>query len=782
MAAAIQAVRDQHVSQRQACKTFCVPRCTLQSRVSGKVDIGAKAGRRTVMPPESEEKLVDYAVNRAAMGIGFGRQQFLGYAAKFAQKHHLKFKSGIPSLRWWRGMKKRHNRITLRQPEGTAAVRHQCMEKSKILKYFDTVKSVLKENELWDKPHLIWNMDETGLQLDHRPGKVIATKGSRYLHARTSGNRETITIIAAINAAGGTMPPHVIVKGKTRRSLNSFQLDDAPVGTTWSWSDTGWTKQGIALLWFTKSFLPAIGHERPQVLILDGHDSHNFLELIDTAIENNISIIELPAHTSNWLQPCDRTVFGPFKVAYRNACDELMSMFPGTLVSRSTFCGLLKRAWEEAVTSANIQSGFRACGVYPFSPDSIPQEAFLHNQLYASTTSSGADNVLPVTGEPITEEAPQGTPVSLNLSDVSEDPQPVASSVTVSLTPTAPQITLELFESQLSSEQLQCYRFCYGKYDITTDNTYMTWKQLKLLCESESSEVLGAADSRVDSDISNISLGDISLSDLLVDGTEASEILNQSVLLDITNHIEQQIPANDGDGQCPNPCGSELVNELKENSSNPGTSEESTTRNNENEQNLMQRSELTSTPVSLNLSDTLVTQNDVQNQFPLQNTSFPGDDDEDVLPYPLPVMRKKKTTTKQKYFLLTSKEARESKMKEVQDKIAREESKKARELARAQKRQQKTKTAEERETRKVQLIGVKRKRSKKIQEHKVKKKRAVKDKDITPCSTCYIIYCDSSDQSWIQCQNCHSWYHNACQGLDEQGPDTFACISCEDAS
>lgn len=180
--------------------------------------------------------------------------------------------------------------------------------------------SVLKENELWDKPHLIWNMDETGLQLDHRPGKVIATKGSRYLHARTSGNRETITIIAAINAAGGTMPPHVIVKGKTRRSLNSFQLDDAPVGTTWSWSDTGWTKQGIALLWFTKSFLPAIGHERPQVLILDGHDSHNFLELIDTAIENNISIIELPAHTSNWLQPCDRTVFGPFKVAYRNVC------------------------------------------------------------------------------------------------------------------------------------------------------------------------------------------------------------------------------------------------------------------------------------------------------------------------------------------------------------------------------------------------------------------------------------------------------------------------------
>jgi len=70
-----------------------------------------------------------------------------------------------------------------------------------------------------------------------------------------------------------------------KQSLLSFQSEDAPEDTTWSWSDSGWTKQGIPVLWFTESFLPAIGHERPQVLILDGHDSHNFIELIDTAIE-----------------------------------------------------------------------------------------------------------------------------------------------------------------------------------------------------------------------------------------------------------------------------------------------------------------------------------------------------------------------------------------------------------------------------------------------------------------------------------------------------------------
>lgn len=170
--------------------------------------------------------------------------------------------------------------------------------------------------------------------------------------------------------------------------MNSFQTENAPNGTTWSWSDSRWTKQGIALLWFTHSFIPSFGHERPQVLILDGHDSHNFIELINVAVENQIHIIELPAHTSNWLQPCDCTVFGLFKTAYWEASDELMATFPGVLVSRATFCDLLNKAWSEAVTSQNILSGFRACGIHPFNPDAIPQEIYLPNSLYSSSIST----------------------------------------------------------------------------------------------------------------------------------------------------------------------------------------------------------------------------------------------------------------------------------------------------------------------------------------------------------------------------------------------------------
>ena len=75
-------------------------------------------------------------------------------------------------------------------------------------------------------------MDETGVQLEHKPRRVLAHKGSRYLHARTSGNRETITVVACVNAAGEKIPPHIIVKGKTNRFLHGFDLESAHYVTT----------------------------------------------------------------------------------------------------------------------------------------------------------------------------------------------------------------------------------------------------------------------------------------------------------------------------------------------------------------------------------------------------------------------------------------------------------------------------------------------------------------------------------------------------------------------
>jgi hypothetical protein len=152
------------------------------------------------------------------------------------------------------------------------------------------------------------------------------------------------------------------------------------------------------------------------LLIVDGHDSHNFIELIDVAIENQIHILELPAHTSNWLQPCDRTVFGPLKQAYRKEGNDLQDKF-GVMVSRTSFCGILRSAWSNALTPKNIQSGFRSCGIHPFNPSAVPAEAYLPNALYTVETLMNNESLL---ANVTASDAPGRTPLTSSAVDQSE--------------------------------------------------------------------------------------------------------------------------------------------------------------------------------------------------------------------------------------------------------------------------------------------------------------------------------------------------------------------------
>ena len=138
------------------------------------------------------------------------------------------------------------------------------------------------------------------MQLGYHPGKIFAKKGVKYLHSYTSGNWETITIIGCVRAMGNSLSLHFIVKGKTNRSLDSFQTENAPKESIWSVSDSGWIKWSTGLLWFTKSFLSKIGSDRPLLLILGGHNSYYFVELLDAVVANKIHIFELPVNSSNF--------------------------------------------------------------------------------------------------------------------------------------------------------------------------------------------------------------------------------------------------------------------------------------------------------------------------------------------------------------------------------------------------------------------------------------------------------------------------------------------------
>jgi len=72
---------------------------------------------------------------------------------------------------------------------------------------------------------------------------------------------------------------------------------------------------------------------------------------------------------------------------------------------------------------------------------------------------------------------------------------------------------------------------------------------------------------------------------------------------------------------------------------------------------------------------------------------------------------------------------------------------------------------------------------------KTKKKKLMndqdKDEDDASCGACGGTFSNDrrlkNGRCWIQCQLCASWYHNECQGLDDDA-NNFICITCDDNS
>jgi len=78
------------------------------------------------------------------------------------------------------------------------------MEREVVKSYFETIRLTFIKHNMFDKLGAkIWNMDETGIVLDHKSMKVLARSGTKSLHGRSSGNKEVTTVIATVNANGG---------------------------------------------------------------------------------------------------------------------------------------------------------------------------------------------------------------------------------------------------------------------------------------------------------------------------------------------------------------------------------------------------------------------------------------------------------------------------------------------------------------------------------------------------------------------------------------------------
>ena len=218
-----------------------------------------------------------------------------------------------------------------------------------------------------DEPAQLYNMDETGMPLEHRAPNIVAKKGKKKVRYRSTGNKAQITVVGCINAVGNAIPPMVIYSAK------SFNADwckcDVP-GTVYALSPKGWIDQELFKHWLMSHFVKHAVSARP-LLLLDGHSSHYRPDSIEYAREENIILFCLPPHTTQECQPLDVSVYRPLKMNWTDVCHEFMQENPGRVVTKFDFSGLLSKAWSRTMTPSNIINGFQKCRVYPFDPDAV---------------------------------------------------------------------------------------------------------------------------------------------------------------------------------------------------------------------------------------------------------------------------------------------------------------------------------------------------------------------------------------------------------------------------
>ena len=314
----------------------------------------------------------------------------IAWAIDLRRNHETRvFKESGPSLKWWRGFKKRHPELSLRKTELIDRGRYDNATEGVINEYFDVLEETLGNSDLTNKPHMVFNCDEASLALNKSSRKVLVPRNSKHCHTIATASSQHMSILCCASAAGQVIPP-LIVFSKGMPSGRSFQ-NEGPVNASYSHSDSGFVDRNMYVEWFTKVFVKHIPSERPAILLQDGATIHISPELIDAAIENNVILLCFPPKLTHILQPCDVVMFRKMRAEISNTMRQIKMLRGDMWVSKNKVPAVFREVCDRSFTPALIKEAFRKCGIYPLNRSAIEIE-FVKNQQQEENTNNESSN------------------------------------------------------------------------------------------------------------------------------------------------------------------------------------------------------------------------------------------------------------------------------------------------------------------------------------------------------------------------------------------------------
>ena len=227
-----------------------------------------------------------------------------------------------------------------------------------------------------------------------------------------------------------------------------MQVDGCVAGAFFGKSEKGWITTELFYGWLANHFVAHIPPSRPVVLLVDGHSTHIDIEISKFCQQNDIFLYCLPAHSSHITQPLDVGFYGPLKQSWRKAVTDYATENFGKSVTKQTFAGVFKQAWEKTVKVSTIVNSFRSAGIYPVDFTALRGAKLAPAALYKAEV-----------------------PSKQSSSDLSTCPECKPN-----------EAALEALEKAMDRETQEKFTTRYEEgYDLETDELYVVWAKLKAL-------------------------------------------------------------------------------------------------------------------------------------------------------------------------------------------------------------------------------------------------------------------------------------------------------------
>jgi hypothetical protein len=370
----------------------------------------SKGGTPTALTGPEERALVTFIRSVEQSAFAVSETSIRNYAS-FLRGHRFDSPQPPISASWVRRFKKRHPELQYKSPKvqevTRAAAESDIQHIDNWFKEFDALMSTLGIQKCD-----LWNFDETPLQIGWVNGSVKLFSTRMKRNTRTTvfqpGNKESLTSVDAVSAAGRSIPSFLILTAKVL--LEEYTRADIDERVVLTFTDTGYNNSHRAVQWLqhfnrcsfaasetfagssieewfgypttiTKSqfneeyaFKPRYQLKRAptsyRLLLMDSFSAHEDPEFIWYCGMFDIIPYRLPSHLSHRLQPLDVGVYQHLKNEQKCALRDFM-IAGGLQISRFDFLNQWNRIYAAAFKAYHIYVGFEKSGIFPINPEVI---------------------------------------------------------------------------------------------------------------------------------------------------------------------------------------------------------------------------------------------------------------------------------------------------------------------------------------------------------------------------------------------------------------------------